>query len=318
MSEVSSIAIIFIITIELFFGLLIQSKYYYNVSFLLRVNTPLVFLIGPSIYFLVYSHIYPKSKWKRGSFVHLIPFIGAILYFLPVYFSSHTEKVQYLDALYIELTYDSILIGGLRRIHQASYLIASILLIKKAKSLKLKRKIAPSIINILVLFGVFLLIDIYRYFFSFDLFSGIIDTFLLSLVAIYLVYNQLKIPKSIKPIQRVNDKQLQKNANHIKQVIGAKKVYLNPKLSLEELAIICELQKHTVSQTINNQMKTNFNELINKYRVEESIRLLKQEETSILTIKAIAEMAGFNTVSSFNSNFKKITGKSPKEFRLKK
>ena len=94
------------------------------------------------------------------------------------------------------------------------------------------------------------------------------------------------------------------------------KIYLNPKISLDDLAELSNLQKHIVSQTINKSMNSNFNELINKYRVEEAIQLLGNTETNNLTIKAISEMAGSNTVSSFNANFRRVTGKSPKEFRV--
>ena len=314
-SEISSIVIIGIITIELFFSWLIDSHYYYNVPFLLRFNTPFVFLIGPAIFFLVYSHIYPTRKWNKISLLHLLPFIGVIIYFLPLYFSSQTEKIEYIDQLYKELPFDSFLIGGLRRIHQLGYLTASIVLIRKANQLQLKRKVSQIIYMVLFVFGLFLFLDIYRYFFNFNLISGIVDAILLSFVAIYLVFNQLRNPQPIKLINSLNTSQVEIYKNQILETFAKEKVYLNPKASLDELANMCDLQKHHVSQTINQHMKTNFNELINTYRVKEAIRLLESEETSILTIKAIAEMTGFNTISSFNANFKKITGKSPKEFR---
>ncbi|MEM7087156.1 MAG: helix-turn-helix domain-containing protein [Bacteroidota bacterium] len=315
LSEVVSILLIIIITVELFFGWLYSSHYFYNVPFLLRLNTPLVFLIGPCIYFLIYSHIHPSYKWRKVSFLHLIPFIGVILYFVPLYVSSQMDKIDYLDGMYEALTFDSMLIGGLRRVHQSGYLVASLWLIRKTHRLQLKRKLSRSIYIILSIFTLFILIDIYRYFFKFDLMSGVIDSLLLSMVAIYLVFLQLRNPQPIKPITVTDSSQLAEYANRIVEIITAEKVYLNPKMSLEELSGLCDLQKHSVSQTINQYMKTNFNELINKYRVEEAVHLLESHDTKNLTIKAIGEMAGFNTVSSFNANFKKIKGRTPKEFR---
>lgn len=315
LSEVSSILIIVIITVELFFGWLISSHYFYNVPFLLRLNTPIVFLIGPSIFFLTYSHIYPNYKWNKVSFLHLIPFVGVILYFTPLYFSSQVDKIRYLDAMYTELSFDSVLIGGLRRLHQVAYLIASIWLVRKTNRLQLKRKVSRSIYIILGIFTLFILIDIYRYFFKFDLLSGIVDIVLLSMVAIYLVFYQLRTPQPIKPTTVTDSSQLEIIADQIVATITAEKIYLNPKITLDQLSKMCDLQRHSVSQTINQHMKTNFNELINKYRVEEAVQLLESSTTKNLTIKAIAEMAGFNTVSSFNANFKKIMGRSPKEFR---
>lgn len=315
LSEVSSFLIIAIITVELFFGWLISSHNYYNLFFLVRINTPLVFLIGPSVYFLVYSHIYPNVKWRKVSFFHLIPFIGVIIYFSPLYFSSEIEKTTYIDEMYKELSFDSLFIGGLRRIQQFGYLIASILLIKKTNRLQLKRQISRSIYLILSIFALIILIDVYRYFFTFDLLSGIIDVVLVSIIAIYLVFDQLRAPQPIKHIKVSDNSELELFANQIVKIITKEKIYLNPKISLDELSIMCDLQKHSVSQTINQHMKTNFNELINKYRVKEAVQLLESNDTKKLTIQAIAEMSGFNTVSSFNANFKKIMGRSPKEFR---
>lgn len=315
MSEISTILIISIITIELFFGWLVSSHSYSNVPFLVRFNTPFVFLIGPSVYFLIYSHINPNARWNKTSLLHFIPFIGVIIYFFPLYLSSEIEKINYIDAMYTELSFDSLLIGGLRRVQQFVYLIGSIILIKKTNRLQLKRKISRSIYIILSIFALLILIDVYRYFFKFDLLSGIIDGVLISIIAIYLVFNQLRNPQPIKATTSTDNSQLELFANQIIEVITSEKIYLNPKISLDELSEICNLQKHSVSQTINQHMKTNFNELINTYRVKEAVLLLESNETKNLTIKAIAEMAGFNTVSSFNANFKKIMGRSPKEFR---
>jgi len=315
LSEVSSFIIIAIITVELFYGWLVGSHYYFNVPFLLRLNSPLVFLIGPSIYFLVYSHLHPTVKLKSISILHLLPFIAVIFYFLPTYFSSNAEKLAYLDSMYTKLSFDSIFIGGLRRIHQMTYLIASLFIVRKARMLKSKMKISPSIYIILIVFTLLLLFDIYRYFFQFDLKTGIIDVVILSIIAIYLVFNQLGNPKSIKLVTSIEQNQLTKYSNQIVQAITHNKIYLNPKISLNDLAEISSLQKHIVSQVINHSLNSNFNEFINKYRVDEAIQLLENPETNNLTIKAISEMAGFNTVSSFNANFKKFTGKSPKEFR---
>jgi len=218
--------------------------------------------------------------------------------------------------MYAELSFDSIFIGGLRRIHQAAYLIASLVIVRKARLIRLKTKISPSIFIILFVFASFLLFDIYRYFFQFDLKTGIVDVVLLSFIAIYLVFKQLSSPKPIKQIHAIDHDQFSSYSSQIIEAITRNKIYLNPKISLDDLAEISHLQKHIVSQTINQSLNSNFNELINKYRVEEAIQLLGDSKTTNLTIKAIAEMAGFNTVSSFNANFKKLTGKSPKEFRV--
>ncbi|MCK4735219.1 MAG: AraC family transcriptional regulator, partial [Methanophagales archaeon] len=58
--------------------------------------------------------------------------------------------------------------------------------------------------------------------------------------------------------------------------------------------------------------KMNFHDFINKYRVEEFKKLAK--ESPHYSILALAFEAGFNSKSSFNSNFKNHTGETPSHY----
>jgi AraC-like DNA-binding protein len=56
-----------------------------------------------------------------------------------------------------------------------------------------------------------------------------------------------------------------------------------------------------------------FRNFINRFRVEEAQRLLKSDpEMSILTI---CFEVGFNSKSTFNTAFKKISGITPRDYR---
>jgi AraC-like DNA-binding protein len=69
-----------------------------------------------------------------------------------------------------------------------------------------------------------------------------------------------------------------------------------------------------VSQIINESFRQNFREYVNRYRIEESKRLLVQPR-QILNITGIAYDSGFNSKSAFNRAFKKQTGMTPREYR---
>ena len=62
-------------------------------------------------------------------------------------------------------------------------------------------------------------------------------------------------------------------------------------------------------------MNQNFFDFINGYRIKEAKRLLVDPKGELLTILAIAEEVGFNSKSSFNTAFKKITGMTPTEYK---
>ena len=73
--------------------------------------------------------------------------------------------------------------------------------------------------------------------------------------------------------------------------------------------------KQKLTYVINNVMGTNFYGIINKYRVLEAKELLKRPENQNYNIDAISQMVGFQSKSSFNGCFRKITGLTPSEFR---
>jgi len=70
-----------------------------------------------------------------------------------------------------------------------------------------------------------------------------------------------------------------------------------------------------VSDLINKGLGQNFNDYINKYRVEVIVKKLSDENNNHLSILAIALDNGFNSKATFNRVFKKKTGKSPSEYR---
>ncbi len=91
--------------------------------------------------------------------------------------------------------------------------------------------------------------------------------------------------------------------------------FLNPDLTLNQLAQELACQAKDLSQVINEQCGKNFNDFINGYRVDMAKRLLIEDRD--LVILELAYDVGFNSKSSFNASFKKLTGLSPREFRAR-
>ncbi len=89
------------------------------------------------------------------------------------------------------------------------------------------------------------------------------------------------------------------------------KVYLDPELSIIKFAQMLGTNKTYVSNEINRYFKKNFRTLLNEYRVAEARRLLLNPKYENYTFSAIAEKAGFNSVSVFNRAFKSVTGITP-------
>jgi AraC-like DNA-binding protein len=89
----------------------------------------------------------------------------------------------------------------------------------------------------------------------------------------------------------------------------------------ENLASLADLSKkigeskHHVSQVINEKLGKNFFELLASYRIEKAKSILTEDKSGRLTIEEVSEMVGYNSKTAFNNSFRKLTGKTPSEFR---
>jgi adenylate cyclase len=93
-----------------------------------------------------------------------------------------------------------------------------------------------------------------------------------------------------------------------------KEPFLNPDLSLRELASQIEVHPNQLSWLLNNNFGKNYNEFINTYRIEAFKLNAKAPTNAHLTIEGLAYESGFNSKTVFNTYFKKETGLTPKQF----
>jgi AraC-like DNA-binding protein len=91
--------------------------------------------------------------------------------------------------------------------------------------------------------------------------------------------------------------------------------FLDNLASLSELAKKIGESPHHVSQVINEKLNKSFFELLASYRVEEAKRILSDDKSNKITVEEISEMVGYNSKTAFNNAFKKLSGKTPSEFR---
>lgn len=92
------------------------------------------------------------------------------------------------------------------------------------------------------------------------------------------------------------------------------KLYLNPKLSIGDVAAKLNCTETELSQLLNNHMNVNFANFINVYRVNEIKNRLNQENLSKYTLKALSEQCGFSSKTTFYRVFKSVTGMTPLEY----
>jgi AraC-like DNA-binding protein len=113
----------------------------------------------------------------------------------------------------------------------------------------------------------------------------------------------------------LTDEERHRYSERLNSVMKTDKPYLDPDLTINQLAEIVDLSPKTLSQVINQSYKKSFFDFINTYRVEEAKELFDNSDDEKLTIQEVMYQSGFNSKSSFNTFFKKVTGMTPSEYK---
>lgn len=103
--------------------------------------------------------------------------------------------------------------------------------------------------------------------------------------------------------------------DELNRMLDEEKIYLNPSLTIQELALKLGTNKTTLSHVINSDLNQNFASLLNGYRVRESITVLSNPLYFQEKLEVVGEMCGFNNRQVFHAAFKKEMGITPNHFR---
>ncbi|GEM_PF-127493 len=159
-----------------------------------------------------------------------------------------------------------------------------------------------------------------------DKFSFILFHFMDPLVAPlrsdprYAEYHNVLYPEvatqELKPRKKplLSDDDATSIVERLNDYMRKERPYLKPDLTLRQLAEQIAVHPNKLSWLLNEHLHRNFNEFINRYRVENFKRLAMDKANSVVTLLGLAYDSGFNSKTAFNTYFKKETGQTPKQF----
>lgn len=92
------------------------------------------------------------------------------------------------------------------------------------------------------------------------------------------------------------------------------KAFLNPKLTLQDVARDVGTNRTYLSEFLNNELEVSFYEYVNRWRVKEACIIIEKMTQDKSSVQNVAGLAGFNSVSTFNRSFLKEKGMTPTQY----
>ncbi|MET7038059.1 AraC family transcriptional regulator [Elizabethkingia miricola] len=301
------------------------------------------YVVSASFYLYVLSVCYTNFRLKPKHLIHVIPFLAFNAFMMwGIYFSDRPAKIKFINSMNDMplLQFFLFLFEALFQV----YFIASFLAIRKAKKVYLENYTNPNIsalnalYKITILYYVLHFIVLIRWLVTYIFGVGEIRAWIVTLdgfaflfCTCWYLFVALNNPEffrgvnsDLKPITEVVPKQKNmpllvdgrnKEVEFLKDFMKEKEPYLDSSLTIQDLAEQVEMPVKDLSTLINLYMDKHFFDFVNEYRIEKAMQILKDPFQKELTVLEILYQVGFNSKSSFNTSFKKYTGKTPTDFR---
>jgi len=317
------------------------SAYFHNLflsgfSNLVMVKSLLAYLQMPVLYLYVLSVCYSNFKLKPKHLWHLIPFIVGNLVLFPRFYLNNKNSIAKIWTDFNSI-WEIIYIHFTIHLQFAVYIVLMFLVLKRYKKIYQQNfsdtatKTYQWLFQFTVLSAVahsFVIIkSILKYFdndFSFPLAQIFVSFFGLSII-VWMVFKALKYPELFKSVdsdivliqkdKTIVDENSNKELEKLTTYMETEKPYLNPSLSIRNLAEEIKMNSRDVSVLINQNLNQHFFDFVNEYRIKEAMGILKNPTKNQFTVLEILYEVGFNSKSSFNTAFKKHTGLTPTEYR---
>ncbi len=139
----------------------------------------------------------------------------------------------------------------------------------------------------------------------------------------YIGHVQLRRTELISPIIEIEEESNRFFSgedglrNKFDDFFSMQKPYLDKDLKIWDISRELGSNRTYISRIINDEYGMNFTKFVNRYRIEEAKRLIREDIKGQLTYGIIAELSGFGSVNSFNRAFKEFELIPPGAYREK-
>ncbi len=295
----------------------------------------------PLLFLYILSIIYSDFKLKWIHLVHVIPWLVCIIILTPNFFLRSYETQSLFLSNFNE-TKEARIIDVFSKIIEIVYIVAELYYIIRYRKLLLENYTGKEAFDnyrwvkqliIFILIGQ-LLTFIKGYMRDYGSVNvDIINIFRIILLgfglffSFWLVFKALLSPKLFRGINvelQLSKEMLSKSDENtikndqikqLKSYMGTEEPFLEPSLTVKSLSEQIDIAHRDLSILINQELGQHFFDFVNSYRIEKAKSILKDPSKKKYTVLEILYEVGFNSKSSFNTAFKKHTGKTPTAFR---
>lgn len=298
-------------------------------------------LYGPLLYFYVRGVVYRDFKFRTRDAFHLIPFLGytsyLVYHLIFIDLGTQLEAVKKVDAS--DLPPWIFLVSLIIYIHILSYLWFGWRTLRLYQSIIREKFSSIDEINLewlSFMIKAFTCITVVAMIHNtLPIFGNVIfqySSLILLLIAAFFFINRVLVKALNQPMifsgialeetekyasSNLKQSEIDHHKLQLEKLMQDEKIYLNPDLTSQHLAEQLAIGTKALSQVINQGFNKNFFDYINTYRCQEVKDILKGPDKKITVLEAMYQ-AGFNSKSSFNKEFKKLTGLTPSEFKKSK
>jgi YesN/AraC family two-component response regulator len=114
--------------------------------------------------------------------------------------------------------------------------------------------------------------------------------------------------------EHFNASQIAIFSTRLEELMSQRKPFLKQRYSIKDMATDIQVPSYQLSAFLNNVLKTNFSDYLNKFRIEYCENLMKDKNHRVTNFKQLASECGFNNRNTFTTAFKKFTGKTPSDY----
>ncbi len=299
-------------------------------------------LVMPLFYLYVNAVCYADFTLKRKHLLHLIPFIVVNLILVPrLYLAEGAAKEAFFKVMWHSP--EMFFYQAIGELQYFFYIVGVLLVLKKYKKIYLENYTNPNTLLYKWLFQltmIFLVIHVFiilknivRYTSDKELFIwfNIVAGTVVLLAACWFILKALNYPELFRRIESTlqptkdfavtletenkTDETKSLQIEQLKNFMVDKEPFLNPSLTIQELADQVEIPVRDLSVLINHHLNQHFFDFVNEYRVKKAMTILKDPTKKEFTVLEILYEVGFNSKSSFHTSFKKYTNQTPTAFK---